>query len=380
MRLIIGIVLLVATSALHAQCVSVYKRERVADYIYPGVDIYHITQMGRDSIGLYINIQDQKNTDPYYTTISPSKGRHLLHIRNEQNGFSHCWIETAFANDSISGNMGRGKLMGNIITPQGCVTYFYNNNRKHNSITSTYLTELNEIIVRDIPLSYIIGKNDTSLFLSTTKFKDNKTKYAAGTIISIGVNSNDIREPLYKKQPNTFSDCVFYADPYIIRHEEGTHYQNNCSSAIQYTLFIYHNKTLSDSITYLRKWGNEFYTLHQDTLTFVYVKQDSSLQFASLGIYQFVEGKAISHWDEADWPDLFVPNGSPVAKYLIKNNVLFIQVDDWFNPDQLMRNSANTPVTQNSLPINRAGTAPIVMAFDLQQNTFLGYPKISIVD
>lgn len=363
---------------MYGQCDPVYKRELAAPELYPGLDIYHILQEYQDSAGIHLLVDQANYTEPIRFTDTLGTSQTVLHTTYTDHPQARSFIETPIFADSISGNMGEGALMSSVVTQRGCVTYYITKSRKHNSKLYTYFSDINEVRIRDIPRSAVIGNNDTSMFLRTVRFKEGKQTYEEGTIISIGVFHSQVEEPRLKKQPDRFSDCMFYADPYVIRQQFGEEFEFNCSPARLFTLHIYHNGALTDSITYWRYWGNELFSLKNDTLTASIIVQDTVKGNASLAIYQFANGNKIRQWKETDWPEIITPGTPPIGRYFISGKRLYIQTNRYVDPEKLPLNSAGKPVSLNGLVAAEKGIVPVIMAFDLDSNTFLGYPRVAV--
>ena len=380
MRLLLISLFLPWSFNLYAQCDPVYKREVIADYLYPDFNLDLISNYTIDSAGIQLTMRMNADLTRKHIIDTLGTSRSVLHTRYANYPEAKSFIETAFSKDTLP-NMGEGVLESSLVTPQGALTLYFTHDKKHNNRLYIYHAEENAIYIKDVPFGYEIGQNDTSVFYRTTKFKHEKVKYAAGTIVSVGINDSKIEQPLFKHQSDRFQHCTFYADPYIAYWQLYSQSFYDCHTAFHNKIYIHYNNSLTDSIQYVDEYIKPYLSLKNDTLSLVIYEFDTLLLKSFLSLYQLTSGQFIRSWKSQEWQEVVNENFSFIKNYRIVGSVIFVETERRVSSEDVTK-SIEVPyvLSPNGLPFTKKGTIPIITAFDLHSNAFLGYPQISIIN
>lgn len=221
-----------------------------------------------------------------------------------------------------------------------------------------------------------IGNSDTSIFIQVDdrKAKISGSKFSKGKVVSISKNGAfihsgktlDYLSPL-DGRVNSYSQ--FYNGTFLINRKYLKHERINCEDFYYYKYYIYKERSIIDSIECTQKGlGDGNLPEYSNNLGRLVIKNKDYLKIYS-------KDKMTYLWLNSYWSEkIEILKEAQYKEYLILGDTLYVITQ---NQTPLL---LTDKTTLNKMALDSHSTNhQTILAFDILNNTFIGYPTI-IVD
>ena len=225
-----------------------------------------------------------------------------------------------------------------------------------------------------VPEGYFVGKNDTSLFFVSKRFKWNKKWYPEGTLFYIntsGIHVMDNPELTQLITSGPIYPMHYYAAPYFVQYNGYTTETFQCNTLDRSSYLIWYNQQVVDTIQVLNNYTTPLsVNITGDTLRLMYYAytEDGLNTHGFERVY--VSGNQVYNWDHnrLKEPIKGFSFYTRVGKYVVIRYTRFIP----FLQDEI------TYTSENGITLNARGYMPVFLLYQIDTQAFLGYPRLQV--
>ena len=234
----------------------------------------------------------------------------------------------------------------------------------------------------------LIGYDDTCVYMAKSEYKYGFPTLRNETVISLNENGIKKVKSANTKNQEIERQCIFYSNSYKVFESFLYFVEKDCYTEYHYINNVYYLDHLVDSFEVKSGFGTNstIFKLYNDTFYIESYKQTYRNYYHNLIITKIDFEKWLEKFPQLahdfsldNLVDQFKFNGK-IESYLLKENIFIFKFSCFYKNMAGLKLINDKLYTLNDIPLKHESNCySIVLAFDLQKNIILPYPKIEFI-